>query len=116
GPPPPVRAPTAVLQVLDKVTAETLRFEAPIGRKVRYKSLLFTVRACETRDLSDPEPRPSAYILIESRPLAAVGGRAPGARQVFKGWMFANAPSLHPLEHPGYDAWLIACKIASPPA
>jgi hypothetical protein len=32
------------------------------------------------------------------------------SRQVFKGWMFASSPGLHPLEHPVYDAWLIACK------
>jgi hypothetical protein len=38
------------------------------------------------------------------------------ARQLYRGWMFANAPGLHPFEHPVYDAWLIACKAASPSA
>jgi hypothetical protein len=33
---------------------------------------------------------------------------------VFRGWMFADMPGLHPFEHPVYDAWLIACKTASP--
>ena len=41
GPPLPVRSPAAVLQALDKVTAETMRFEAPVGQPVRYKSLVF---------------------------------------------------------------------------
>ena len=33
--------------MLDKVTAETLRFEAPVGKPIRYKTLVFTVKACE---------------------------------------------------------------------
>jgi hypothetical protein len=31
---------------------------------------------------------------------------------LFKGWMFAAAPGLHPFEHPVYDAWLLACKAS----
>lgn len=116
GPPRPVRGPTAVLQVLDKVTAETLRFEAPVGRRVRYKTLIFTVKVCETRGLEESQPRPSAYVLIESQAGAARRGEAAALKQVFKGWMFANAPGLHALEHPIYDAWLIACSAAAPPA
>jgi hypothetical protein len=116
GPPRPIRAPTAVLQVLDKITAETLRFEAPVGRRVRYKTIVFTVRACETRGPDDPEPRPSAYVVIESQPPAGAIGASALSKQLFKGWMFANAPSIHPLEHPIYDAWLIACSTAPPPA
>ena len=112
GPPVPVRAPAAVLRVLDKVTAETMAFEAPIGRRVRYKSLVFEVKACETRGAGDAQPQPSAYLIITSD---APGGVALTARQVFKGWMFANYPSLHALRHPVYDAWLVACSAAAPP-
>ena len=35
------------------------------------------------------------------------------ARQLFRGWMFANAPGLNLFENPAYDAWVIACKTAS---
>jgi hypothetical protein len=35
---------------------------------------------------------------------------------VFHGWMFATSPALHPFQHPVYDAWLIACMAAAPPA
>ncbi|MFT4090868.1 MAG: hypothetical protein QM645_09055, partial [Asticcacaulis sp.] len=39
--PPPlekrVRYGSAVIQALDKVTAETMRFEVPVGKSVRYK-------------------------------------------------------------------------------
>ncbi|MGI9170376.1 MAG: DUF2155 domain-containing protein [Caulobacteraceae bacterium] len=33
---------------------------------------------------------------------------------MFRGWMFANGPGLHPFEHPIYDAWLVACAVAPP--
>ena len=115
GPPPPVRSSTAILRVLDKVTAETLRFEAPVGRRVRYKTLIFMVKACETRGLKDPQPRPSAYVVIDSQPPAAPGSAPPPAREIFHGWMFANAPGLHLFEHPVYDAWLESCTSAIPP-
>lgn len=114
GPPPPARSPTAILRVLDKVTAETLQFEAPVGRRVRYKSLIFTVRTCETRGVSDPLPRPSAYVVIDSQPLAPAGRAVAPAREIYRGWMFANSPGLHPFEHPVYDAWLEACTQATP--
>jgi hypothetical protein len=116
GPPPPVRSPTAVLRVLDKVTAETMRFEAPVGRRVRYKTLIFNVKVCETRGLADPLPRPSAYVVIDSQPPAPPGMSAPPAKEIYRGWMFAASPGLHPFEHPVYDAWLEACTAATPPA
>ena len=115
GPPPPARSPTAILRVLDKVTAETLRFEAPVGKRVRYKTLMFMVKACETRGLNDPQPRPSAYVVIDSQPPALPGLSAPAAKEIYRGWMFAVSPGLHPFEHPVYDAWLESCTSDSPP-
>jgi hypothetical protein len=112
-PPKPVRSSAAILQALDKVSAETMRFAAPIGQRIRYKNLVFTVKACETSGLGDPAPRSSAYVVVESEPRATLG-RVP-AKEVFHGWMFADTPGLHPLQHPVYDAWVIAC-MAAPPA
>ena len=54
--------------------------------------------------------------LIDSVPMAQEGVAAAPARQVFRGWMFANAPGLHLFQNPAYDAWAIACKTASPAA
>jgi hypothetical protein len=93
-----------------------MKFEAPVGRRVRYKNLVFLVKVCETRGLGDPQPRPSAYVVIDSQPPPLPGRSPPQAKQVFKGWMFANGPGLHPLEHPIYDAWLIACSTPAPAA
>ncbi|HEY1928214.1 MAG TPA: DUF2155 domain-containing protein [Caulobacteraceae bacterium] len=113
GPPRPDRGPTAILRVLDKVTAETLRFEAPIGRRVRYKSLVFQVRACQTWAPQSADPRPSAYVIIDAD-IGAAGGVV-GSRQIYKGWMFAKAPDVHALQHPVYDAWLESCEGTAAP-
>jgi len=112
----PVRSPAAVMQALDKVTAETMRFAVPIGEPIRYKNLVFVVKACETTGLGAASPQASAYVVIDSAPLSSGGAAPPPPRQVFKGWMFANSPGLNPFQHPIYDAWLISCMAAAPPA
>jgi hypothetical protein len=107
-----VRAGSAIVQALDKVTAETLRFEVPVGQSVRYKSLVFAVRACESAAPDETIPESAAYLTITSQPKPQPGRPSPPTREVFKGWMFASSPGLNPLRHPVYDAWLIACKAA----
>jgi hypothetical protein len=114
--PKPVRSPAAVMQALDKVTAETMRFAVPVNQPVRYKNLVFVVKACESTGLGGASPQESAYVVIDVAPLASEGIAAPPPRQVFKGWMFANSPGLNPFQHPTYDAWLITCMAATPPA
>lgn len=104
----------AILQALDKVTAETLRFEAAVGRPVRYKNLVFTVRACERSAPDEPIEDSIAYLTVDSQPRPEPGKPAPPARQAFRGWMYASSPGLNPLQHPGYDAWLITCRAARP--
>ncbi len=119
APPPPPKRPhyaTAILQTLDKVTAETLRFEAKVDEPVRYKDLVITVHACETQASDEPYAQTAAHLDVQYQP-DVLGGRTPHvARQVFRGWMFGDAPGLHPFEHPIYDVWLIACKTSSAPA
>lgn len=99
----------AVIQALDKVTAETMRFEARVGQPVRYKDLVFTVRACETTAADEPMPDSLAYIEVRDEPKSPQSDDEV-SHQVFNGWMFASSPALRPLQHPVYDAWLIACK------
>ena len=123
-PPPKAAAPVsptkrpkqtaAILQALDKVTAETLRFEAAINQPVRYKDLVFTVHACEQSAPDEAQKGAYANLEIDSQPRPPPGQTAPPARQLFQGWMFSDAPGVHPFEHPVYDAWLIACKTAAP--
>lgn len=116
-PPAPIRRArydVAVLEALDKITAETLVFQAPVGKPVRFKGLIFTVRACERSTAEEPVQDSIAYLTIDSQPRAEAGKPTPPARQVFKGWMYASAPGLHPLQHPVYDAWVISCRAAAP--
>lgn len=110
------RYSVAILQALDKVTTETMRFEVPIGQPIRYKTLIFTVRACETAAADEVAPESAAYVVIDTQPKAQAGRAAPPGRQIYKGWMYASTPSLNPLQHPVYDAWLIACKQSIPVA
>lgn len=106
----------AILQALDKVTTETMRFEVPVGQPIRYKTLVFTVRACETAAADEVAPETAAYVVVDTQPKAQAGRAAPPGRQVYKGWMYASSPGLNPLQHPVYDAWLIACKQSIPVA
>lgn len=110
------RFDVAVIQALDKVTAESMRFEAPVGRPVRYKNLVFTVRACERSAADEAEEDSIAHVTVESQPRSAPGKPTPPARQAFRGWMYASSPGLNPLQHPVYDAWLITCRARAPSA
>lgn len=118
GPPPPLprrpRHAAAIVQALDKVTAETLRFEVGAGRPVRWKSLVFKTNACETEALNEPLQEAAAHLVVTSEPRAQPGRTAPEPAQVFRGWMFASSPGLNPFQHPAYDVWLVGCR--KPPA
>ena len=106
----------ALLQAVDKVTAETLRFEVKVGKPVRYKTLVFTVRACETEASDELIKESAAHVTITSQPKAQPGRVLPDPAQVYRGWMFASSPGLNPFEHPVYDAWLVACTPTPPSA
>jgi hypothetical protein len=108
------RYAVAIIQALDKVSAETLRFEAPINQPIRYKSLIFIVRACETNAPDEPTREAAAHVEIISQPPGPDNAPPLPGKRVFRGWMFANAPGLDLFQHPVYDAWVIACKTAAP--
>lgn len=108
------RYDVAVLQALDKVTAETLRFEAAVGRPVRWKGLVFTVRACERSAPDEAIDDAIVYLTIDSQPRPQPGRPTPAPKQAFKGWMFASSPGLNPVEHASYDAWVISCRASAP--
>lgn len=104
------RLPVALVQAIDKTTAETMQFEVEVGgRPVRFsKNLIFKVRACEVTGANEVTEDAIAYLEIGVQPRSAQPSNE--ARQVFKGWMFASSPSLNGLEHPLYDAWVVGCK------
>jgi len=110
--PPPgrrTRRPIAVVQAIDKITAETMRFEVEVGgRPVRFdKTLIVSARACEV-SASDEVVRDSvAYLDISVQPR---GAQNQEPRQIYRGWMFASTPAVSGLQHPVYDAWVVGCK------
>ena len=64
--------------------------------------------------LPDPDRWPPNNVFVSPCGAAPTPGRPPNpVKLVFRGWMFSDTPGPHPLEHPVYDAWLIACKNAS---
>lgn len=103
----------AILQAVDKVTAETLRFEARVGQPVRFKGLVVTVNTCETTAPDEDAPDSIAHLSVLSQP---EGMTSAAARDAYRGWMYANAAAVHPFQHPVYDLWLIACKASAPVA
>ena len=107
------RFSAAILQAVDKVTAETLRFEAKVGEPVRFKGVVMTVHACEGTAPDEGFADAIAHVDVQSQPESLARAQA---RVVFRGWMFASSPGLHPVEHPLYDIWLIACRTPAPVA
>lgn len=103
------RRPIAIVQAVDKITAETMRFEVEVGgRPVRFNgALIFTARACEVAAPDERDEEAAAYLGISLQPRGAV---QPQTRQLFRGWMFASTPGLSSIEHPVYDAWVVGCR------
>ncbi len=111
GPPPPrQRRRVAVVQAVDKVTAESIRFEVEVGgRPVAFKrELIFRVRACEVSAEEERDKEAAGYLEISLQPRGVTTGAEP--RQIFRGWMFSSSRGLGVLEHPVYDAWLVDCR------
>ena len=93
---------TAELQMLDKVTARVSVLKARVGEPAQFGTLTIRVAACNGRP---PDEVPDAAVWME----IADGRRPEGQQQVFRGWMFANAPGVHMLEHPVYDIRVLDC-------
>ncbi|MET4683447.1 DUF2155 domain-containing protein [Brevundimonas faecalis] len=104
------RRPIAVIQAIDKVTAESMRFEVEVGgRPVRFnKTLIFSARACEVSASDEQTEDAIAYLEVGVQPRGVAVPTE--ARQIFKGWMFASSPGVSGLQHPIYDAWVVGCK------
>ena len=103
--PPGPGKPAAELQGLDKVTARTQRFYAPVGAKTRFGTLEVTVGDCLV-NTPDAPPESVAYLTIVDH--------KPGQpeEKLFAGWMFASTPSLSALDHGVYDVRVLACTMA----
>ena len=97
--------PVAELQGLDKVTARTQRFYAPVGGSTRFGTLEITVGDCLV-NVPEAPPESVAYLtIVDHKP-----GQA--EEKLFAGWMFASTPSLSALDHGVYDVRVLSCTMA----
>jgi hypothetical protein len=95
----------AVFAALDKVTARVSKLEIPIDKTVKFGALTVTPRVCDTRPPTEP-PHTVAFVEVDEIKLNGQKSR------IFTGWMFAQSPGLHAVEHPVYDVWLTNCKMS----
>lgn len=104
-----IRHEIAVFAALDKVTAQISPLEIPIDETAKFGGLTITPRVCNTRPPTE-QPLTSAFVEVQETQLDAT------TKKIFSGWMFAESPGLHGVEHPVFDVWLTSCKTKEPPA
>ena len=98
----------AVLRGLDKISAKTKDFEAPVNSTVTFGTLSITVNYCRK---TPPEEKPEVYVFMNVKDRRTDGaGKQTDGEEIFSGWMFASNPALNALEHPIYDVWVLDCK------
>ncbi|WEK06752.1 MAG: DUF2155 domain-containing protein [Candidatus Devosia phytovorans] len=108
----PIANPVASFAGLDKITGRITRFDVYIDETVLFGALEITPRACYTRPATEAQST-SAFLEVDQRSLTGV------SKRIFTGWMFADSPALHAVDHAIYDVWLEDCKTSTavpPPA
>jgi hypothetical protein len=98
-----IKNPTAVFNGLDKITGKIISFDVAIDETVQFGALQVTPRVCYTRSATE-NPLTTSFIEVEEITLQKE------TKRIFTGWMFADSPGLHAVEHPVYDVWLTDCK------
>lgn len=94
----------AVFAALDKVTARVSKLEIAIDETTVFGSLKITPRVCYSRP---PTERPRTSVFVEIDEIQLNGKE----KRIFTGWMFAESPGIHGVEHPVFDVWLTSCKM-----
>jgi hypothetical protein len=95
--------PVAAFSGLDKITGRITRFDVYIDETVQFGALQITPRVCYTRPPSETQ-RTSVFVEIDQVSLKGQITR------IFTGWMFADSPALHAVDHAVYDVWLEDCR------
>jgi hypothetical protein len=95
--------PIAVFNGLDKITGRIISFEVAINETVQFGALQITPRVCYSRPPTDA-PQTDTFAQVDEI------DELKQTKRIFSGWMFADSPGLHGVEHPIFDIWLTACK------
>jgi hypothetical protein len=101
--------PVAVFAGLDKITGRIISFDVYIDETVQFGALQVTPRVCYNRPPTEA-PKTDAFVEVDEITLNRK------VKRLFTGWMFADSPGLHAVDHAVYDVWLTACKASSPVA
>ena len=104
--------PVAEFAGLDKITGRIITFDVYMNETVQFGALQVTPRVCYSRPPTEP-PQTDSFVEVDEITLARK------VRRIFTGWMFADSPGLHAVDHAVYDVWLASCKTSStvaPPA
>ena len=96
----------AVFAALNKVTARIKPLQVQMGETAQFGALKVTPRICFTRPATEA-PLTSAFVEVDEIKLSGE------TQRIFTGWMFAQSPGLHAVEHPVFDVWLTSCNIDS---
>jgi hypothetical protein len=104
-----IQNPIAIFAALDKVTGRISHLEIPINQTVQFGALKVTPRVCNTRPPTEA-PHTSSFVEVDEIKLNGE------VERIFTGWMFADSPGLHAVEHPVFDVWLTNCKTNEPVA
>lgn len=99
-----IKNKVAVFAALNKVTARISHLEIPIDGEQKFGPLTIKPRVCNTSP-STEAPSTTSFIEVKERKLDGT------QKNLFSGWVFAENPGIHAVEHPVYDVWLTSCKI-----
>lgn len=94
------------LAALDKRTGQQQIFSGKPGERFSFGNLTIAVKTCETTPPWETKLS-GAFLQVDEKGRSAI-------RRIFSGWMFAETPSLNPLEHPRYDVWVRSCAMRWP--
>jgi hypothetical protein len=104
-----IQNPIAIFAALDKATGRISHLEIPMNETVQFGALKVTPRVCNTRPPTEP-PHTSSFVEVDEIKLNGE------VERIFTGWVFADSPGLHAVEHPVFDVWLTNCKTNEPVA
>ena len=96
-----IRSP--IFDGLDKITGRIISFEVAINETVQFGALQITPRVCYSRPPTEA-PQTDAFAQVDEI------DEQKKLKRIFSGWMFADSPGLHGIEHPIFDIWLTGCK------
>ena len=91
------------------MTGRISHLEIPINKTVEFGALKVTPRVCDSRPPTEA-PNTSSFVEVDEIKLTGE------VERIFTGWMFADSPGLHAVEHPVFDVWLTNCKTNEPVA